>query len=827
MTRKPSVLACPFVAAILFTVNLTVLTPSPVLAQQSKQTIPFATGTTVSFRPVVTYSSGEGVPSSVAVADLNHGGKLDVAVANATTVGVLLGNGDGTLNTAKIYLSGTTQSSIALGDFNGDGVPDAVTSGESSTVPFAASVLLGNGTGGFQAVAEYSSGGFDDNSVAVADLNGDGKLDIAVGNWDSGIGVLLGNGNGTFMPAVTYSSGNPANAIAIADVNLDGKPDLVMQNQAANTVDVLLGNGDGTFQSAVSFSTGGDEDAQGLFGGESIAVADVNGDGKPDVVVVNSGSNTVSVLLGNGDGTFQTAVPYSTGGTYPDGVAIADLNGDGKPDLVVVNRTEGTVAVLIGDGNGTFLLPAVQFASGGSNPNWVAVADLNGDGRPDLIVANEDSGTVGVLINDTTTAACTGQCPTSTTLTTSLNPSIYGQTVTFTATVTPTGSIPPTGKVTFSWSGYVLDTAALDSSGVATFTISDLNADPYPMIATYKGNANNLGSTSAIVNQVVTQTTSSATLTSSPNPSNVGEAVTFTAQITSPTVTAKGPVTFTVGKTVLGTVELNSGKAKLTTSSLPAGSSTVTVVYQGDSNIRGSSASVTQVVGQSETSTTTALAYSVNNSTLRETFTAKVTSSGGIPTGTVSFTVGNVTLGSAQLNNGKATLTVPTLSVGSNTVDANYAGNSQFAASSAWITQTFVMPVTGTLYLQQEGGSAAATTSFGTGTSAKNLVFYYTGLPNNPNPTGEVTLGTFTAGTLVNFGMYTTFGSQSGYAFSTGTDQASLVAFADLSNSLGMNHGVTQQTSSTTWLLHLDDAVSYLYDDDNNDVLMELIVVPQ
>lgn len=135
----------------------------------------------------------------------------------------------------------------------------------------------------------------------------------------------------------------------------------------------------------------------------------------------------------------------------------------------------------------------------------------------------------------------------------------------------------------------------------------------------YKGDANNLGSTSAIVNQVVTQASSSATLTSSPNPSATGEAVTFTVKITSPTVTAKGPVTFTAGKTTLGTVELAGGKATLTTPALAAGSTVVTVGYAGDSDIKGSSASVTQVVGEGSGSSTTTLTYPENPANLTET----------------------------------------------------------------------------------------------------------------------------------------------------------------------------------------------------------------
>jgi uncharacterized repeat protein (TIGR03803 family) len=185
---------------------------------------------------------------------------------------------------------------------------------------------------------------------------------------------------------------------------------------------------------------------------------------------------------------------------------------------------------------------------------------------------------------------------TSTALTSSLNPSTYGQKVTWTATVKTSGPVAPTGKVSFYWAGNFLSTAPLNASGVATFTQS-LNADLYPLTAVYLGDANNLPSTSAILNQEVKEATSTATLTSSPNPSTQGQSVTFTARISSPTVTATGPVTFTAGKTVLGTGQL-SGKATFTTSTLPVGSTTVTATYYGDSNIAESSASVMQTVQQ-------------------------------------------------------------------------------------------------------------------------------------------------------------------------------------------------------------------------------------
>jgi len=184
----------------------------------------------------------------------------------------------------------------------------------------------------------------------------------------------------------------------------------------------------------------------------------------------------------------------------------------------------------------------------------------------------------------------------STTLASSLNPSIYGQKVTFTATVAPSGNFTPTGKVVFRWSRFTIGSATLDSNGEATLTKSNLNADLYPLTAAYGGDANNPPSTSAVLNQVVLETTSAATLTSSPNPSTQGQAVTFTATVSSPTVIPTGPVTFTSGKTVLGTAQLSGGKAKLVISSLPVGSTEVTVTYYGDSNIAKSSASVTQTV---------------------------------------------------------------------------------------------------------------------------------------------------------------------------------------------------------------------------------------
>jgi Bacterial Ig-like domain (group 3)/FG-GAP-like repeat len=567
------------------------------------------------------FDTGGQAAGPVVVADLNNDGKPDLVVAEfagQASVGVLLGNGDGTFQQAVVYDTGATgvALSAAVGDLNGDGKPDLVVANlKCTTTSFegCVSVLLGNGDGTFQKALVYDAAGWNSQSIVLADVNGDGKLDLLVtnaGGVAGSVGVMLGKGDGTFQPAVAYASGGDfALNLAVADVNSDGRPDLVVANVYSDTIGVLLGNGDGTFRRAVAYSSGG----HGIL---SMVVKDVNGDGNLDVLAANCGAlwgfcpgtngAVVSVLLGNRNGTFRRAEIYSVGsapkgipGEAPQDLTVADVNGDGIPDLLVTRFFSGWLAVLLGNGDGTFQ-PPLNYDSGSYKEGMVAVADLNGDGRLDLAISGanpEGIPLVGVLLNSGT-AVCARKCPSSAALSSSLNPSIYGQTVTWTATVTSSGSSTPTGKVNFMWGVYSIGTASLNASGMATLTRSTLNADTYPLRAVYGGDANNLASTSALLNQVVTQTTSSAALASSPNPSTQGQAVTFTAAIVSPTVTATGPVTFTVGKTVLGTAQLSGGKAKLTISTLAVGANKVTATYHGDSNIAESSASVTQTVQQ-------------------------------------------------------------------------------------------------------------------------------------------------------------------------------------------------------------------------------------
>jgi Bacterial Ig-like domain (group 3)/FG-GAP-like repeat/FG-GAP repeat len=455
----------------------------------------------VSYAPPVFYNSDG--PGHLAAADLNRDGHLDLVVAHdgdcsspstctAGSVSVLLGDGDGTFRAPTTYSSGGYGLvSVAIGDVNGDGHPDLAVANFCQTpsdCDGGVSIFLGNGDGIFQPPVSYSSGGRYATFIAIGDVNGDGHPDLVVTNeWSSGgnsygMGVLFGNGDGTFQAPISSEPGGMVGAIE--DLNGDGRLDLI-EMIYDDRVGVLLGNGDGTFQAGGFYNCGG-------AGGNLVGtIGDVNGDGYPDLVVPNpehshpSGHlgwvGVVGVLLGNGDGTFQATVAYNSGAKGASGIAIADANGDGYPDVVVTNVcyktcNYGSVSVLLGNGDGTF--PAIQTFKVGSRTGSPIVADVNEDGRPDLLVsANFSNGEVAVLLS---------LFPSTVTASSSPNPSTHGQAVTLTATVSSSAPGGATGTVRFKNGKVNLGKATLHG-GVASRTTKNLPIGTLTITASYSG----------------------------------------------------------------------------------------------------------------------------------------------------------------------------------------------------------------------------------------------------------------------------------------------------------------------------------------------------
>jgi hypothetical protein len=422
------------------------------------------------FLAPVNYTVGAN-PVAVVTADLANNGKLDLVTANSGsyTISVLMDNGDGTFGAAQTYAVGSDPVAVAVGDFNGDGKLDIVTANEwSNTV----SVLLGNGDGSFQAAKSYAVGSQPD-SVAVGKF--DGKLDIVTANLgDNTVSLLPGNGDGTFGVAQKVASFNaPIVSLAVGDFNADGKLDLAVATRGtdgtggyyyypgnAPAVTVLMGNGNGTFMTGNTY----DLSSRSLFppsdfAPPAITAADLNGDGMPDLAFTDAGLGMVDVLLNNGNGTFSGYGSCWTGGSssYPQAIVAADMNGDGKLDLVTTNGND-TLSVLAGDGSGS--VGNLYVFSTNTGPSSVAAGDFNGDGLTDLAMPAGNS--VEVLLNNgswpslvaTATDPVTGASITSITA---------GNT--FNLTVTADG---PTGTVLTDYT----DTVSF-SSGDAQATIVD------------------------------------------------------------------------------------------------------------------------------------------------------------------------------------------------------------------------------------------------------------------------------------------------------------------------------------------------------------------
>jgi len=661
------------------------------------------------FRLGTTVSDPGVYPTQIVAADFNGDGKMDLAALNGCGTGqygcyptalpmgpgnvaILLGNGDGTFNVAPtLPTTGMAPAAIAAADLNADGFIDLIVANSSNNL----TLLMGNGDGTFSAAANTPTTGFTGPplGIAVGDFNGDGALDVAVSSCgDDGVTILL-NKSCTGLPAaqctltptafgISLGVGTSPSAIAAADMNADGLIDLVVVNSTAGTVSVLLGDGTGGFAAtgslpSKSFPTG--SSPQGL------ALIDFNQDGRLDAVTANqSGSYSVlrqaavmQLQLTNSSSTFVYGyVPTLT-------VQLTTPPGAPAGPTGTVTLFDGATQVTSTALSGSqyqiqFVLPPGYFFGAGTHQLTA--------------VYSGDTNFLAVTSNAVTEAVTTSG--TTTTLSSDLANGPYGTSVTLTASIQPQTPAPSTGTVTFTdtTNSTTLGSATV-SNNSAQLTLTNLAAGPHSILATYQGDSNCTGSSSSVILVTITQASTTTTVSASPNQAQFGQSVTFSAALQfNGSGTPTGTITFLDGSTSLGTVNLSNNAGSLSTSTLAVGSHVITAQYNGDSNFQGSSGTINEVVNTDATTTMVtsgtnpssygqAVVYSVS--------TSFVLSSLGTPAGLVTLYDGNTVLSSAYLSKGSAQFTVSSPTAGTHSITAQYAGTSNYAAStSAALTQT-------------------------------------------------------------------------------------------------------------------------------------------
>ena len=519
-----------------------------------------------SFAPKVDFPTGN-FPTGVRLSDLNADGRPDIITTNknSNTVSVLLANGSGGFNPKTDYATGTFPSYVAIGDLNGDGKPDLIVANDNSALPpNYVSVLLGNGDGTFTAKTDFLVG-VSPQSLALGDLNLDGKLDVIVANSnETTVSVLLGLGTGSLAARVNYPVLVGTTDIAVLDANKDSRPDIVVVNYFNNSLSILLGDGLGGLGTRTDFTTG--------TGPANLAIADLNGDGNTDLITSNADANTLSVLFGNGTGGFSVKTDYATG-VIPRQVAVSDLNGDGILDVSVVNESSNTVSVFQGAAAGT-LNTKIDFPTA-SGPFGIAMGDINADGKPDLVLTNSISSTVSVLNNIVGTPA-----PTISSFTPSIGPT--GTTVTITGT---NFSTPFATSVSFNGTP-----AVISGTTATTLTVTvPAGATTGPIVVTIGCNTVTSGSNFTVGSPALPTITSFT-----PSSGLVATTVTITGTNFDPT-----PANNTVAFNSATAIATASTATSITTT-VPTGATTgkITVTVNGNTATSATDFTVTTLANQ-------------------------------------------------------------------------------------------------------------------------------------------------------------------------------------------------------------------------------------
>lgn len=643
-----------------------------------------------------TPGSGPGFYDNGVAADVNLDGKMDLITRTSQTLYAQLGNGDGTFQTAigKFFspaLFACQGGPTEVGDFNADGKPDVIMVGRCSD---NAGIFLGNGDGTFQNPTTFSAGS-QPNSLAVGDFNGDGKDDfLIVARVQQAINLYINNGDGTFAARADYG-GVPYPTWAVtADLNNDGRSDVVYVGDVQPvTFAVRYGNADGTLTTNANHGLPNQSYPR-------MAIGDVNNDGILDLVFTYDYlQNKLAIWQGAADGTFAFTRQYSIG-ARPYGLVLTDFDGDGALDAATSHYEGNSINVLQGNGDGTFdAAQSYTFSPASTSSQFHMFAgDFNGGGLPELTVSQTSPVSKFYIFPFTTSSTASytdstytfGVHPftaeyggnsyfsasssgvlnqaivnaTSTAIVASANPTVFGTSVTFTATVT-SGAGLPTGSVEFREGSTLLGTSVVDSgTGVATLDISTLAGGNHTIVAAYLGDSNFGPSVSSGLAHAVSATGTSTVLirTSGADPSTGGAVLTFEATVTGTSGIPRGHVAFKDGSTTLGTSALNgTGVATLATNKVGSGTRSITAVYQGTLSHSGSTSTAlshtvngASVVAISSNTATSAYGQNV-------TFTGTVNARQGAanPTGSVAFMEGTTTLGTGLLGSASAGFSSP------------------------------------------------------------------------------------------------------------------------------------------------------------------------